>query len=272
MKTILITGASSGIGRAAAHRFIKAGWNVAASMRKPAENSEFSSFENARAIALDVTKIESIQQAVADTLAAFGSIDVLLNNAGYGLAGPLEAVSPDQLVRQFSTNVFGPVYLMQACLPIFRAKNSGLIMNVSSIGGRLGLPFNSLYHGTKFAVEGISESLALELKPLGIRVKVIEPGGVATDFSGRSLEMMRRDDLTAYDASIGRALKVFSAPERAEHYSTPETIAEIIFSAATDGTDQLRYIAGIDANQMWAERTSMDDAAYIRTTVERFNL
>ena len=191
MKTILITGASSGIGLATAKHFQAAGWNVVATMRNPDSVPELQSLDRLIVLPLDVTDLSSIQAAVNATLEQFGSLDVLLNNAGYGLVGPMEAVTPAQLERQFATNVYGPIYTMQACLPHFRERKAGLIMNVTSVGGRLALPFNSLYHGTKFALEGLSESLALELAPHGIQVKLIEPGGVRTDFAGRSLDWLQ---------------------------------------------------------------------------------
>ncbi len=272
MKTILITGASSGIGRATVIRFQAEGWNVAATMRHPEKETELQKLSNVAIFPLDVTNQESINAAVAGTLDKFKGLDVLLNNAGYGLAGPLEAVDVAQLERQFATNVFGPVYTTQACLQHFRAQASGLVINVSSIGGRLVLPFNSLYHGTKFAIEGISESLALELAPHGIRVKIIEPGGVKTDFAGRSLELMQKAGLHAYDASIQRAMAVFTSPDRASAYSEASDIADVIYSAATDCTNRLRYIAGKDAEVMAAERAEMSDEAYLSWAVAHFNL
>lgn len=272
MKTILITGASSGIGRATAIRFQGAGWNVAATMRNPEKETELQKLSNVAVFPLDVTDQKSINSTVAATLDTFRGLDVLLNNAGYGLAGPLEAVDAAQLERQFATNVYGPVYTTQACLAHFRSQSSGLVINVSSIGGRLALPFNSLYHGTKFAIEGISESLALELAPHGIRVKIIEPGGVKTDFAGRSLELIQKAGLHAYDESIQRAMAVFASPNRANDYSEASDIAEVIYTAATDGTNQLRYLAGKDALAMSRDRAQMSDEAYLEWAVAHFNL
>lgn len=272
MKTILITGASTGIGRAAALLFQEAGWNVAATMRDPSRESVLNALPNVLVQALDVTDQASIQAAVAATLARFGALDVLLNNAGYGLFGPLEAVTPEQLERQYRTNVFGPVQTMQAVLPQMRAQRSGLIINVSSIGGRVTFPFNSLYHGTKFALEGISESLAIELAPHGVRVKIVEPGGVKTDFAGRSLDVMQLPGLSAYDASLQGIMAVFSDPERRAGYSESIDIARVIYSAATDGTSTLRYLAGQDAVAMAAYRASVSDEAHITQSVERFGL
>jgi NAD(P)-dependent dehydrogenase (short-subunit alcohol dehydrogenase family) len=272
MKTILITGASTGIGHATAVRFHAAGWNVAATMRKPQAAADLHGLERMAVLPLDVTDPGSIATAVQATLGQFGAIDVLLNNAGYGLAGPLEAVAPEQLERQYRTNVFGPVYTIQACLPHFRARKAGMIINVSSIGGRLVLPFNSLYHGTKYAIEGLSESLALELAPHGIQVKLIEPGGVRTDFAGRSLDFMQKPGLSAYDASLQGAMGVFADPERARDYSDASEIAELIYQAATDGSSQLRYLAGKDARAMAAHRASLSDEQYHDWAVGEFHL
>ena len=272
MKTILITGASTGIGRGVARRFQGAGWNVVATMRKPADAGDLAALERVRVLPLDVTDRDSIAAAVQTTLTEFGSLEVLLNNAGYGLAGPLEAATPEQIERQFATNVFGPVYTMQACLPHFREKRAGLIINVTSVGGRLALPFNSLYHGTKFGLEGISESLALELAPLGVQVKLVEPGGVRTDFAGRSLDFAKKDGLTAYEPSLQGAMGVFMDPARGSEHSEPADIAEVIFEAATDGKPRLRYLAGKDAHRMIASRAHLSDEAYREWAVREFRL
>ncbi len=272
MKTILITGASTGIGNATARHFAAAGWNVAATMRKPESAPDLATLENTVVLPLDVTDRASIDSAVQATIAKFGAIDVLLNNAGYGLAGPLEAVQPAQLERQFATNVFGPIYTMQACLPHFRARKAGVIINISSIGGRLVFPFNSLYHGTKYALEGISESLALELSQHGIQVKLVEPGGVRTDFAGRSLDLMQRPDLDAYNAALAQVVGAFRNPQRAAQQSDASQIAEVIFQAATDGSNRLRYLAGQDAIAAAARRTTLTDEDYRATVMKEFNL
>ncbi len=272
MKTILIIGASTGIGRATAVRFQAAGWNVAATMRKPGDAGDMQNRERLRVLPLDVTDRGSITAAVHATIDAFGSIDVLLNNAGYGLAGPLEAATPEQIERQYATNVFGPIYTMQAVLPHFRARRAGLIINVTSIGGRLALPFNSLYHGTKFGLEGISESLAQELAPHGVQVKIVEPGGVRTDFAGRSMDFTKKEGLAAYDASLQGATSVFMDPDRGSDYSDPADIAEVIFESATDGKPQLRYLAGKDAVRMMTDRAKLTDEAYREGAVKEYRL
>jgi NAD(P)-dependent dehydrogenase (short-subunit alcohol dehydrogenase family) len=271
MKTILITGASSGIGRATAIRFQSEGWNVAATMRNPERETDLQQLDNVAIFPLDVTDPNSINIAVASTIAKFGAIDILLNNAGYGLVGALEAVDPNKLERQFATNVFGCIYTIQACLPHFRERGAGLIINVSSIGGRIAMPFTSLYNGTKFAIEGISESLALELAPHGIRVKIIEPGGVKTDFAGRSLDLMSQEGLDAYDTSIQRIMAVFTSADRTSRYSEAIDIADVIYKAATDGTTRLRYLAGKDAEMRLLDRERLSDEEYATWAISSFN-
>ena len=183
-KTILITGASSGIGKATATHFQARGWNVVATMRTPEDGAGFSSFDNVRVAALDVTDAASIDAAVEFAIDQFGSIDALINNAGYGAYGPLEAFDMDRIRRQFDTNVIGLLAVTKAVLPHMRAANSGTIVNISSIGGQMTFPLGTLYHGTKFAVEGLSEALHYELEAVGVKVKIVEPGMIATDFSG----------------------------------------------------------------------------------------
>ncbi|MEY4756236.1 MAG: hypothetical protein RJA34_1134, partial [Pseudomonadota bacterium] len=172
-KTVLITGASSGIGKATAKRFQSAGWNVVATMRSPEDERELNNLDRVLVTRLDVLDLPSIQLAVQEGLARFGKLDVLLNNAGYGAYGPLEVTPMEKIRRQFDVNVTGLLATTQAVLPYFRAQRSGTIINISSIGGRITFPLGTLYHGTKFAVEGLSESLHFELLPLGIRVKLV---------------------------------------------------------------------------------------------------
>lgn len=260
-KTILITGASTGIGRASALHFQQAGWNVIASMRTPAQESQLTALENVLVTRLDVTDAASIESAVSAGLARFGRIDALLNNAGYGAYGPLEATPMDKVRRQFEVNVMGLLATTQAVLPYMRRQKSGVILNVSSIGGRITFPLGTLYHGTKFAVEGLSESLHFELLPLGVRVKLIEPGMVRTDFAGRSFDFSNDPGLTEYQPTV-QALWSAMGP-MAEAAASPESVAQVIFDAATDGADRLRYEAGVDAQQLLAARRATDDAGFL---------
>ena len=197
-QTILITGASSGIGRATARLFLTKGWNVIATMRDPGDGEEFETDENALVAALDVTKPDTVTSAAAQGIEKFGQIDVLLNNAGYGAYGPLEAFSMVQVERQFDTNVIGLLSVTKEILPHFRSRKSGTIVNISSIGGQMTFPLGTLYHGTKFAVEGLSEALHFELEPFGVKVKIVEPGMINTDFGGRSFEYVVDETMTEY--------------------------------------------------------------------------
>ena len=262
-KTILITGASSGIGLATAKFFHEQGWNVAATMRKP-DSVDLVESEGLKKYALDVLSKEQIQSAVSQIIEDFGGLDVLVNNAGYGTAGPLEAASEAQIRHQFDVNFFGVVDMIRAVVPKFREQGSGLIINISSIGGLITLPFFSVYHGTKWAMEGLTESLRFELNPFGIQLKIVEPGGVNTDFSGRSLVMFDLSEHTEYAGDIERYVKNF-APDsgREENYSTPRQMAESIYTAATDGKEQLRYISGADAQAMYARRQEVGTEAFM---------
>lgn len=259
-RTVLITGTSSGLGRATAQLFHAHGWNVIATMRTPAPETELTQLPGTLVTRLDVQDPTSIQAAVAAGLAQFGRIDALVNNAGYGAYGPLEVTPFEKIRRQFDVNVLGLLATTQALLPHFRAQRSGTIVNISSVGGRLAFPLGTLYHGTKFAVEGLSESLHYELAPLGIRVKVVEPGGINTDFGGRSLDFSNEPALPEYQALVQGVVGAMG-PMMANGSSAAQ-IAGVVYAAATDGTDQLRYAAGADAQQLLAARRSADDATF----------
>jgi len=261
MKTIVITGSSSGIGKATAKYFAEQGWKVAATMRKPKNETELIQLENVSLYALDVTNEVSIIKATEQILNDFGVVDVVLNNAGYALAGAFEATSAEQIKRQFDTNVFGLMSVTRAFLPHFRANKAGLFLNVSSIGGLITFPLMSLYHSTKWAVEGFSESLSYELGEFGIQVKIIEPGGVDTDFAGRSMDFAITEGLTAYNELTGRFQANYAKSGRSR--STAEQLAGAIYSAATDGKAQLRYLVGADAEQLYGMRQQVGDDAFI---------
>jgi len=257
-KTILITGASTGIGYATALLFQQRGWNVVATMRSPEKAVSLAALENVCCLRLDVTEPESIQQAIEQSLQRFQSIDVLVNNAGYGLIGPFEACSLEQIERQFATNVFGLMAVTRSLLPHFREQKAGIIMNVSSIGGHMGFPLYSLYHSTKWAVEGFSESLQYELEPFNIRVKIIEPGPIKTDFYERSADLASKPGLTAYDAFVTKVTAAMKNADKAG--SPPETTAQVIYQAATDNSRQLRYPAGGNAGAVIFLRNLLPDS------------
>ncbi|MFN6048026.1 MAG: SDR family oxidoreductase [Bacteroidota bacterium] len=237
-KTILITGASSGIGRETAKFFQKKGWNVVATMRNPESETELTGLKNVFVTKLDVLDLDSINQAITYGIEKFERIDVLLNNAGYGAYGPLESFPREKILRQFNTNVIGLLDVTRAILPHFRENKNGIIMNVSSMGGKMTFPLGSLYHGPKFAVEGISESLRYEVEQFGGSVKIIEPGSIATDFAGRSFDFNNDEKLTAYQNKVTKIMTVF--PEMLKNSSSTNVVTKVIFEAETDGTKRLR--------------------------------
>ena len=269
-KTILITGASSGIGKTTAKLFQEKGWNVIATMRKPEAEDELTRLDNVLVARLDVTDENSIKAAVSEGIAKFGKIDALVNNAGYGAFGPLEATPMEKIERQFDTNVIGLLAVTKAVLPHFRANKDGVIVNISSIGGKMTYPLGTLYHGTKFAVEGISEALNFEMAAIGVRMKIVEPGVIKTDFGGRSFDFTNDETMLEYQGVVRGLMGAFEATVQAG--SVPMVVAEVIFEAVTDGTDQLRYTAGEDAKEILANRKAADDATFIGGIKAQFGL
>jgi short-subunit dehydrogenase len=248
MKTILITGSSSGIGKATVKYFQKKGWNVAATMRNPEKEKELTALANVKCIALDVHQPVSIKKAIEETLRAFGSIDVVLNNAGFSLIGPFETTPVADIERQFGTNLFGLMNVVREVLPLLRGKKAGTIINIASIGGRIGFPMYSLYNSTKWAVEGFSEALQHELRPFNIRIKIIEPGVIKTDFYGRSMTHTYNEDDSVYGAYSNKSIKKLMALEKMG--ITPDKAAKKIYKAAKAGNWRLRYSIGPDAKLM----------------------
>ncbi|SEW01967.1 NADP-dependent 3-hydroxy acid dehydrogenase YdfG [Chryseobacterium wanjuense] len=250
MSTIFITGASSGLGKATAKLLASKGWNVIATMRHPEKETELNVIKNIHLLQLDVTDLSSIEKAVAAAV-QIRPVDVVFNNAGYGLTGPLEGYRDDQITRQFDTNVLGVIRVTEAFLPHLREKRSGLIISITSIGGLVAFPFASIYHATKWAIEGWSESLSFELAAHNIQIKTISPGGIATDFMSRSLDFGKHE---AYAEQFDKFLASFENNESPLQFSTAESIAAIVYEAITDGKDQLRYLAGNDAISTYQQR------------------
>ncbi|XOV91727.1 MAG: SDR family oxidoreductase [Bacteroidota bacterium] len=259
-KTILITGASSGIGKATAIHFHKKGWNVIATMRDPEKETELNQLEPIHLTKLDVTDLTSISQAIQSGIEKFGRIDALVNNAGYGAYGPLESFPRENIIKQFNTNVIGLMDVTRAVIPHFRENKSGVIVNLSSIGGQMTFALGSLYHGTKFAVEGISESLHYEMAQIGVKVKIVQPGFIATDFGGRSFDF-QAGEISEYQPIIAALMKQWQNPNNT--VSPASLVAEVIYKAVTDGTTQLRYRAGDDADFLLNSRKNMTDDEFI---------
>ena len=244
---------------------------VATVRSNPEDDKELNALENVLVTTLDVTKEDTIKDAVAKAIDKFGKIDVLLNNAGYGSYGILEA-TPEKAIRmQFDVNVIGTLLVSKNVIPYMRKAGEGTIINISSMGGKITFPLGTLYHGSKFAVEGMSEALSFELEAIGVKVKMIEPGMINTNFEETVMKNMYIDqEQTEYRKFLQ---KVMAGMQQAgSNSSEPIVVAEKIYEAATDGKNQLRYIAGPDAEQIIAARKQLDDEAYMALIKQNMGL
>jgi len=267
-RTVLITGSSSGFGKETAKLFQKNGWNVIATMRSPENEQELNTLENVLVTKLDVQHIDSIQKAINAGIHAFGRIDVLVNNAGYGVIGIFESSTEEQVRKQFEINVFGLMDVTREVLPHFRAKGKGVIINVSSYGGRVALPTGSLYNASKFAVEGFSESLSHELAGLHISVKLIEPGGVATNFRN-SLDLIN-NEIADYEALTSSFWQLHAKLTEQLKKASAEDVAMSIYEAATDGKQKLWYVVGEDAQYFIDRKFNTPEEVYIKQMKDYF--
>lgn len=259
-KVVLITGASSGIGKETAKLFQTKNWKVAATMRTPEKADDLHNIADIETFRLDVTDVNSIETAINDVLEKFGRIDAIINNAGYGLVGAFEAATGEQIEKQFQTNVFGLMNVCREILPVFRKQKKGIIVNVASMGGRITFPLYSLYHATKWAVEGFSESLQYEVEQFNIRVKIIEPGPIKTDFYDRSQDLTSKEGLTAYDYFIDRAMP--NLQKAGEDAPDGSIVAETIYEAVTDGTKKMRY--PVNSKMVLAARKLLPDSLFFK--------
>ncbi|MFM9984146.1 MAG: SDR family oxidoreductase [Flavobacteriales bacterium] len=257
-KTILITGASSGIGRTAAIKFASEGWKVAATMRHPEKESELQKNSNIRLFQLDVTQKQSVDEAIAAVIQEFGNIDVLVNNAGFGVDGVFEGMSDELIRSQFETNVFGLMRTTRAVIPHMRERRSGMIIQISSMGGRTTFPLYSIYHGTKWAVEGFTESLHYELKPFGIAVKLIEPGAIKTAFYSTSRISINPPDLVDYSEFVEKCNKL--ALDTGKKGASPERVAEKILTVANSQNSTMRHPIAYPAGIMTIMRRILPDS------------
>jgi NAD(P)-dependent dehydrogenase (short-subunit alcohol dehydrogenase family) len=267
MPTIFITGASAGLGKATAKLFATRGWNVMATMRHPEHETELTQLPSVHLLPLDVTDPTQIEATVQHAI-ALHPVDVVLNNAGYGLIGALEAISDEQITQLVNTNMLGVIRVTRAFLPHLREKKSGLILNITSIGGLIAFPLYSVYHAAKWAIEGWSESMSFELAQHNINIKTISPGGIATDFTGRSLQVVEH---SAY-ADLLASLLDSQSGDNTAHFTAPETIAEVVYEAATVKKDQLRYQAGADAVATYEHRLVIGPEAFRREVATRFGV
>jgi NAD(P)-dependent dehydrogenase (short-subunit alcohol dehydrogenase family) len=252
-KLILITGVSSGFGRALSEAAIADGDIVVGTVRKEADRVEFEKLsKNAHGRILDVTENDRISSAVAEIETNIGAIDVLVNNAGYGHEGILEESSMDDLRRQFEVNVFGAVAMMQAVLPSMRKRRAGRILNITSMGGMITMAGISFYHGSKFALEGISEALGKEVKDFGIHITAVEPGGFRTDWAGRSMVRAPRS-IPDYDA-VFEPLRKRRMEYSGKQVGDPKKAAQAMLKLMASDNPPAHLLLGSDAVRLVDEK------------------
>jgi NAD(P)-dependent dehydrogenase (short-subunit alcohol dehydrogenase family) len=245
-KVWLITGSSRGLGKAFVHAALEAGHRVVATARNPSQLSDIVNRygDRVRAVALDVTDEAQAQRAIDEAIGTFGGLDVLVNNAGYGNVCPVEDTPLADFRAQIETNLFGVIIMTKAVLPYFREQRAGHIIQVTSIGGRIGPAGRAPYAAAKFGVEGFSESLYREVGPLGIRVTIIEPGGFRTDFAGASTEL--REGRPEYDATVGATVR-FQRDYDGKQPGDPAKAAAALLRIASLSDPPLRLLLGSDS-------------------------
>jgi len=276
-KVALVTGSSSGIGFETSLMLARAGFNTYASMRNLEKSKNITEIAKKEKLPLQVVQLDvnndgSVKDAIVKILKADQRIDVLINNAGYGLFGSVEDTSIEEIKAQFETNFFGVVRVTQQVLPFMRRQNSGTIVNVSSVGGRIGLPALSAYHSTKFALEGLSESIAFELEPFGIRVVIIEPGVIRTNILNSSSSAKKALDPKSPYFSLSQKLNDnFKSMMESELSSPPEEVAKVILQAVTSENPQLRYSVGDDAANLIHARKNVPDKEFRKMIMKNFS-
>ncbi|TGP21619.1 MULTISPECIES: oxidoreductase [unclassified Mesorhizobium] len=263
-KTALVTGASSGMGKEIAKRLIQDGLQVYVAARQMEKMEDLAAL-GARPLCMDISKNEEIEAAVASILAEVDGVDVLVNNAGFGLYGPVEDIDIDEARYQFEVNVFGPARLTQLLLPAMRRKKAGTIVNITSMGGKIYTLLGAWYHATKHALEGWSDSLRLELAPFGIKVVVVEPGLIETGFGDVVADgLLKRSSTSAY----AKVAQVVAKTTRASYGhglgSHPRVIADVVSTAVRSARPRTRYAAGKYAKMMIGVRKWLGDRMFDR--------
>jgi NAD(P)-dependent dehydrogenase (short-subunit alcohol dehydrogenase family) len=275
-KVALVTGSSSGIGFETALLLARAGFKTYASMRNLEKSKNITETANKEKLSLQVVHLDvnddgSVKDAIAKIVTVDQRIDVLVNNAGYGLFGSVEDSSIEEIKAQFETNFFGVVRVTQQVLPLMRKQKSGTIVNVSSVGGRMGLPALSAYHGTKFALEGLSESIAYELEPFGIRVVIIEPGVIRTNILNSSASAKKALDPKSPYFSLTQKLDNNFKSMMENASSSPKEVAKVILQAVTSENPLLRYSVGEDAATLIQARENMPDKEFRKMIMQNFS-
>src|SRR5919106_1393711 len=266
-KVAIVTGSATGIGYETAIHLAKNGFRTYASMRNLLKADEITKITKSqdlplRVIQLDVTDDISITKAIDTVINESGKIDVLVNNAGYGLIGPIEDISVEELKAQYETNVFGVFRATKTVLPYMRKQHSGSIINISSVAGRIALPLYSAYVSTKFAIEGLSESMAYELEPFGVKVAIIEPGAIKTIFRREQAAKGSSDENSPYSTMMRSPSKVIE--EILKHRLYPEEVAKTVIQAIENPKPKLRYIVGKDVEELIELRRKSSDEEFFQ--------
>ncbi|UPK67568.1 SDR family oxidoreductase [Chitinophaga filiformis] len=264
-KTVFITGTSDGLGKLSAKYFAGQGWNVAATMRTPENETDLTQYPNIRVFRLDVTSVDQVQAAVRDAIAAFGKIDVVVNNAGVGSYGALEAAYESVIDWQYNTNVRGPINVIRGFLPHFRENKGGMFINISSfMGVTTAVPVGSLYNMSKFALEGLTEGLYYELKPLNIELRLVEQGGSSGNNFKDRIVWNKHPEIRDYD-DITNKVKSMMANVDPALLDDPQTIVDVIYDLATGKSRQFRTLVGAQGKQLMDMRNSMPIENYLET-------
>jgi NAD(P)-dependent dehydrogenase (short-subunit alcohol dehydrogenase family) len=274
----LVTGSSSGIGLETSKLLAKSGFYTYATVHKlegkgAHQIADIVKKENLplEVVQLDVDSDESVIDTINTIIKKNSRIDVIVNNAGYALGGALEETSMEEIRKQFETNFFGAIRVMQAAIPIMRRQKSGKIVNITSMGGRVSIPLSAFYHGSKFALEGVSESLQYELAPFGIKIIFIEPGAVGSNF-WKNIKIAKKatSSNSPYAQQAANVSKTFRKME--ENSMHPAEVAKTILSAVMSDNPQLRYVVGNDAIKTFEARESMSDGEFGDLIRDQFNI
>jgi NAD(P)-dependent dehydrogenase (short-subunit alcohol dehydrogenase family) len=268
--TIFITGTSSGLGKLTAKHFAKQGWNVVATMRTPEKETELTQYPNIKIFKLDVTNLEQVKTATEQAIAAFGKIDVVVNNAGMGTYGALELAKEEDIDWQFAVNTRGPINVIRAFLPHFRQNGGGTFINISSFMGiTTAVPLGSLYNMSKFALEGLTEGLYYELKPLNIHLRLIEQGGSKDNNFVDSVVWNQNPDITVYDELTNKLQNLMGSRDESQ-LDDPMEIVNAINDLATGKTNQFRTVIGNMGNMLMNMRNSMPIEEYLEKMANMF--
>ena len=276
-KVALVTGSSTGIGFETSLALARNGFHTYATMRKLQDSDRITDIARKEQLPLEVLQLDvNNDKSIFDTITKINEenkrIDVLVNNAGYALAGPLEGTSLEGEIRsQFETNFFGAIKVMQSVIPIMRKQRNGRIVNITSMGGRVAVPLDSIYHGTKFALEGVSECIRYELGPFGIKIILVEPGAVGSNF-WKNLKMTSESSSphSPYRQIIDNVSEIFS--KMTENVIHPSEVSKVVVEAVTADNPEFRYVVGKDAKMIMDAKKNLSEREFEHFIKEQFNL